>query len=165
MPSVSPIVATRPLLDARDVEVVLDGTAILKGASLQVREGEVHVLIGPNGAGKTTFANVVTGHVPLAAGAIELRGDSLGGPVAARVRSGIGRKFQVPRVFPRLSVNANVTVARRAPAHRAGPSPARGALAVSALTVDRGRLSAVRGVAFDVPAGGSLGVLGTERAG
>jgi branched-chain amino acid transport system ATP-binding protein len=298
MASVSPIAATRPLLDARDVEVVLDGTAILKGASLQVREGEVHVLIGPNGAGKTTFANVVTGHVPLVAGSIELRGDALGGPVAARVRSGIGRKFQVPRVFPRLSVTANVAVAQRArrmageptgglglevraggaalaeglshgerqrleldmvltqrpalavldeptagmtrderaqlaelirgaagretflivehdmdfvartadtvsfmqdgcvvasgsyeeissdravraaylgavhegttrrtAAHRAGPSPARGALAVSGLTVDRGRLSAVRDVAFDIPAGGSLGVLGRNGAG
>ncbi|MEA2246129.1 MAG: urea transport system ATP-binding protein, partial [Solirubrobacteraceae bacterium] len=109
-----PLAGTRPLLDARDVEVILDGTQILKGASLQVREGEVHVLIGPNGAGKTTFANAVTGHAPLAAGSIELRGRTLDGAVFDRIRSGIGRKFQVPRVFSRLSVDANVTVARRA---------------------------------------------------
>ncbi|MDX6724064.1 MAG: branched-chain amino acid transport system ATP-binding protein livF [Solirubrobacteraceae bacterium] len=109
-----PPAGTRPLLDAREVEVDLDGTKILKGASLQVREGEVHVLIGPNGARKTTFANAVTGHAPLAGGTIELRGKALDGAVFERIRSGIGRKFQVPRVFSRLSVDANLTVARRA---------------------------------------------------
>jgi branched-chain amino acid transport system ATP-binding protein len=109
-----PDAGTRPLLDARDVEVSLDGTSILKGASLQVREGEVHVLIGPNGAGKTTFANVVTGHVPLESGSIELRGRPLDGVVFNRIRSGIGRKFQVPRVFSRLNVDGNLAVAKRA---------------------------------------------------
>ena len=43
----------RFLLEVRDVEVELDRTIIIRGASLSVREGEVHVLIGPKGAGKT----------------------------------------------------------------------------------------------------------------
>jgi branched-chain amino acid transport system ATP-binding protein len=108
------------LLDARDVEVVLDGTTILRGASLSVRPGEVHVLIGPNGAGKTTFANAVTGHVPITGGVVDLHGAALRGSVFARTRRGVGRKFQVPRVFPRLTPSRNVAVAVRAPHMAAG---------------------------------------------
>jgi branched-chain amino acid transport system ATP-binding protein len=122
------------LLDARDVEVTLDGTTILRGASLAVRRGEVHVLIGPNGAGKTTFANAVTGHVPIAGGTVELRGTPLRGPVVARTRRGVGRKFQVPRVFPRLTAKRNLAVARRAP-HVAPDAASEHAVAV----LDRGR--------------------------
>jgi branched-chain amino acid transport system ATP-binding protein len=114
------------LLDARDIEVVLDGTQILFGASLAVRAGEVHVLIGPNGAGKTTLANVVTGHVPMTAGAIELRGAALRGSVASRVHAGIGRKFQVPRVFARLDTRQHMMVAHRAPGARRAPAGAEG---------------------------------------
>jgi branched-chain amino acid transport system ATP-binding protein len=104
------------LLETRDVEVDLDGTQILRGASLSVREGEVHVLIGPNGAGKTTFANAITGHVPVRAGSITLAGRSLSGGVYRRVRAGIGRKFQVPRVFLRLTSGENVEIALSGPA-------------------------------------------------
>jgi ABC-type branched-subunit amino acid transport system ATPase component len=104
------------LLETRDVEVELDGTQILRGASLSVREGEVHVLIGPNGAGKTTFANAITGHVPLRAGSITLARRSLSGAVYRRVRAGIGRKFQVPRVFLRLTSGENLEIALAGPA-------------------------------------------------
>ena len=104
------------LLETRDVEVELDGTQILRGASLSVREGEVHVLIGPNGAGKTTFANAITGHVPVRAGSITLSGRPLSGGVFRRVRAGIGRKFQVPRVFLRLTGGENIEIALAGPA-------------------------------------------------
>ncbi len=99
------------ILNATGVEVVLGGAQILRGVDLTVRRGEVHVLIGPNGAGKTTFANAVTGHVPISAGSITLRGQELRGSVPKRARQGIGRKFQVPRVFERLTVGENLIIA------------------------------------------------------
>jgi ABC-type uncharacterized transport system ATPase subunit len=101
----------KPLLVASDIVVELHGTKILRGASLAVREGEIHVLIGPNGAGKTTLANVMTGHVRPVSGTVELRGQVLSGPPWRRTQLGVGRKFQVPRVFPRLTVAQNLLVA------------------------------------------------------
>jgi ABC-type branched-subunit amino acid transport system ATPase component len=109
----------------RDVDVVLGETQIVRSASLEVLHGEIHLLIGPNGAGKTTFANVITGHVPLTAGVIHLDGRPLTGAVHRRIRRGIGRKFQVPRVFERLDVHANLTVARRAARDTASSSATR----------------------------------------
>ena len=99
------------ILEAKGVEVTIDGTEILRGVDLNVRKGEVHVVIGPNGAGKTTFANAITGHVPIIGGEIFLHGCQLEGSVVRRARSGIGRKFQVPRVFQRLTVGENLRLA------------------------------------------------------
>ena len=74
---------TDVILDARGVEVTIDGTAILHGVDLSVRRGEIHVLIGPNGAGKTTFANAITGHVAVTGGDIALDGVPLAGSVSS----------------------------------------------------------------------------------
>ena len=110
------------VLRATGVEVTLGETTILPGTSLAVRRGEVHLLIGPNGAGKTTFANAVTGHVPVTGGTLELGGEPLTGSIHQRTLRGVGRKFQVPRVFARLSAAQNVMVAERRTG--AGASPA-----------------------------------------
>ena len=99
------------LLRVTDIYVNFNEAKILKGASLTVEEGEVHVLIGPNGAGKTTLANVLTGHVRPISGRVELRGQPLTGVAWRRARRGVGRKFQVPRVFARLSAQENLDVA------------------------------------------------------
>lgn len=100
-----------PLLAVRDVCVDFNKAKILEGASLTVEEGEIHVLIGPNGAGKTTLANVLTGHVRPTSGHVELRGEPLTGVSWRRARRGIGRKFQVPRVFARLTAQQNLAIA------------------------------------------------------
>ena len=100
-----------PLLEARDVQVELDGTRILRGASLTVRRGEVHVLIGPNGAGKTTLINVVSGLVPLTSGRIVVDGVEVAGrPSHAVAALGVARTFQNIRLFADLSVLENVMV-------------------------------------------------------
>jgi ABC-type uncharacterized transport system ATPase subunit len=100
-----------PVLVATDIVVDFDEAKILKGASLTVEEGEIHVVIGPNGAGKTTLANVLTGHIRPTSGRVELRGEPLTGVAWRRARRGVGRKFQVPRVFTRLSARENLAVA------------------------------------------------------
>ncbi len=93
------------------VSVAFGPTVVLEDVSLDLRAGEVHVLIGPNGAGKTTLANVISGHVVARAGSVTLDGRPLTGPPHERARRGLGRKFQIPRVFPRLTVREQLELA------------------------------------------------------
>ena len=66
-------------------------------------------VIGPNGAGKTSLFNVVTGNLPLSSGEIELDGKSIENrPVHCAAANGIGRKMQIPSIFPNLSVRENL---------------------------------------------------------
>ena len=99
------------LLSCREVDVSFGELAVLRAASLAVYRGESHFLIGPNGAGKTTLANVITGHVAASGGSIEFCGKRLQGAPWRRARRGIARKFQVPRVFPRLDAAQNLELA------------------------------------------------------
>jgi urea transport system ATP-binding protein len=93
------------------VSVAFGDTAVLHDVSLELQPGEVHVLIGPNGAGKTTLANVISGHVSAQAGTVTLDDAPLTGPPHVRARRGLGRKFQIPRVFPRLSAREQLQLA------------------------------------------------------
>jgi neutral amino acid transport system ATP-binding protein len=75
----------------------------------------VNALIGPNGSGKTTFFNCVTGMIKPDAGRASYRGrDITGSSPHTIARAGIGRSFQLCRIFPRLTVLDNVLVAVRA---------------------------------------------------
>src|SRR5439155_16878179 len=70
-----------------------------------------HGIIGPNGAGKTTLFNVINGFLGADAGGIAFEGTELVGRKPHVVcRLGIGRTFQVARVFPRMTVLENVIV-------------------------------------------------------
>lgn len=60
-----------PLIDARDVEVRFGDHAVLTGASVSVRAGEVVTLIGPNGAGKTSLVRALLGLVKPARGTVK----------------------------------------------------------------------------------------------
>ena len=51
--------ASEPLLEIDDLHVTVDQQEILRGITLAVGEGEVHVLMGPNGSGKSTLANTL----------------------------------------------------------------------------------------------------------
>jgi ABC-type uncharacterized transport system ATPase subunit len=93
------------------ISVAFGPTVVLDDVALDLRAGEVHVLIGPNGAGKTTLANVITGHVAARSGSVVLNGRPLTGRPSARARRGLGRKFQIPRVFPRLTVREQLELA------------------------------------------------------
>jgi len=111
-----PLRAPRPRRDGgtltcADISVAFGPTVVLDDVGLDLRAGEVHVLIGPNGAGKTTLANVITGHVAARAGSVVLNGRPLSGRPSARARRGLGRKFQIPRVFPRLTVREQLELA------------------------------------------------------
>jgi ABC-type branched-subunit amino acid transport system ATPase component len=75
-------------------------------------EGAINGLIGPNGSGKTTLFNVISGYEAADAGRVTLRGKDITNASPDRVfRLGVGRTFQVTRIFPRLTVNENLHVA------------------------------------------------------
>ena len=80
--------------------------------SFDVEAGEILGLIGPNGSGKSTTFNCAAGLYSPTAGSIRFEGEEIGGLPANRVcHKGIGRTFQIPRPFKRLSVRENVTLA------------------------------------------------------
>jgi ABC-type uncharacterized transport system ATPase subunit len=98
-------------LCCENVTVSFGSTTVLKDVCLELTAGEVHVLVGPNGAGKTTLANVICGHVIAQTGHVTLNGEPLSGPPHKRARRGLGRKFQIPRVFPRLTAREQLELA------------------------------------------------------
>jgi ABC-type branched-subunit amino acid transport system ATPase component len=100
------------LLETVDVSKSFGGIQALNACCVHVEEGEIAGLIGPNGSGKTTLFNVVTGYERADSGAVRMRGKTITGSSPRTVfSSGIGRTFQLTRVFPRLTVFENVHVA------------------------------------------------------
>jgi len=79
--------------------------------SFIVNEGERVAIIGPNGAGKTTTFNLITGHLKPDKGVVEFYGKNITGlPPHKICRAGIGRTFQIVRVFPDFTVFEHVLV-------------------------------------------------------
>ena len=77
---------------------------VARDITLALPRGARHALIGPNGAGKTTLINLITGQMKPDSGRFLLDGaDITASPVAARVRSGLTRTFQINTLFPDLT--------------------------------------------------------------
>jgi branched-chain amino acid transport system ATP-binding protein len=88
------------------------GFTAVDNVSFQVERGEILGLIGPNGSGKSTIFNMIAGSLRPTAGSIRLDGQEIGGLVPNKVCAlGIGRTFQIPRPFRKLTVVENVAVA------------------------------------------------------
>jgi ABC-type branched-subunit amino acid transport system ATPase component len=88
------------------------GIQALNAASIAVEKGTITGLIGPNGSGKTTLFNVITGYERVDSGDICYEGRSIRNWTPDQVFGlGIGRTFQLTRIFPRLTVLENVHVA------------------------------------------------------
>lgn len=82
------------------------------GVNLAIGRGTMTGLIGPNGAGKSTLFDLLAGVLPPSAGRVELMGrDVTALPPDRRFAAGLGRTFQIPRPFARLSVLDNVMAA------------------------------------------------------
>ncbi|SRR5258707_849250 len=100
------------LLEANNVSKAYGGIQALDTCSITVEEGSITGLIGPNGSGKTTLFNVITGYERIDAGSVSFGGASITNWSPNRVfQLGIGRTFQLTRIFPRMTVIENMHVA------------------------------------------------------
>ncbi len=98
-------------LRAEGVTKSFGGVQALADCSLTASAGQITGLIGPNGSGKTTLFNVMTGYERIDAGHVYLGEQQITGARPARVFGfGVGRTFQLTRVFPRLTVLENMLV-------------------------------------------------------
>ncbi len=100
------------MLEVRDLSKSFNGFLAVNRVSFQVDRGEILGLIGPNGSGKSTIFNVISGMYKPTGGSIRFQRVEIGGQPAHQVcRLGIGRTFQIPRPFPKLTILENVTAA------------------------------------------------------
>jgi len=110
------------LLEIRDLTKRFGGVVAVNRCSLALAPGKIYGLIGPNGSGKTTLFNCITGLERRDAGEIFFRGKRIDGLRPHQVAAcGIGRTFQIIRVFPELTALENLLVVTREPfevAHR-----------------------------------------------
>ncbi len=80
--------------------------------SFEVQEGEIVGLIGPNVSGKSTIFNVISGALRPSIGSIKFEGREIGGLAPQKIcHLGLGRTFQIPRPFRKLSIIENVGLA------------------------------------------------------
>ena len=95
-----------------DVSLKIGPVLILDGLTFEISGSGIHCLIGPNGAGKTSALNVLTGKLPYTSGYVSWGGRSLeGSRPFGMSRIGIGRKLQVPSIFPELTIRQNLNIA------------------------------------------------------
>jgi len=99
-------------LDIRQLHKRFGGLHVTRDVSIRLAAGERVALIGPNGAGKTTLINQISGVLPPTSGSIHLGGvDVTQADVAARVRRGLGRTFQITTLAPHLPAQRQVELA------------------------------------------------------
>ena len=102
------------LLRTEGVHKSYGGVQALEACTVQIEEGTVAGLIGPNGSGKTTLFNVITGYAKADSGEVYLSDRKITNSAPDKVfAAGIGRTFQLTRIFPSLTVMENMLVPRR----------------------------------------------------
>jgi len=103
--------STGPLLEVKHARKQFGGLVAVDDLSFDLRSGEILGLIGPNGAGKSTTFSLISGALPLTAGEILFRGESIGSRLPYEIaRRGIGRTFQHVKLIPTMSVLDNVAL-------------------------------------------------------
>ena len=112
-------VATDFILRVQGISKRFGGLQALHNVDMEVKPGEFHAIIGPNGAGKSTFFNTLTGLLKADEGQIWFGGRNVSGMEPHRLTQlGMGRTFQITRVFHGLTVLENVQVALAAHARQ-----------------------------------------------
>jgi ABC-type branched-subunit amino acid transport system ATPase component/ABC-type branched-subunit amino acid transport system permease subunit len=111
VPALAPDV---PLLEVTGLERRFGGLRAVDGATLAVPEGSITGLIGPNGSGKTTLFNLIDNTLRSDAGEIRFAGERMDGLHSwQRAHRGLGRTFQITRLFREMSVLENVVAPQR----------------------------------------------------
>jgi len=99
------------ILEVRGVSKRFGGVTAVNRCSLALEEGKIFSLIGPNGSGKTTLFNLITGVERCDEGQIYFKGERINHLPPHKIAwRGIGRTFQLIRVFPELTTLENLLV-------------------------------------------------------
>lgn len=97
------------ILEIQNLTVKFGGFTAINNLNFSLDKGELRVVIGPNGAGKTTFMDVITGKTKPSEGEVFFKGKNLRPYAEYEIsRMGIGRKFQTPRVYQKLTPRENL---------------------------------------------------------
>ncbi len=99
------------LLELEGVSKRFGQVVVAEEISFQLEQGESLGIVGPNGAGKTSLFGIISGDIRPDRGQIRLGGESLLSlSPSSRTHAGIGRTYQVPRPFEKLTVFENALV-------------------------------------------------------
>ena len=133
-----------PLLAVQGLAKRFGGMVVLDGVSIDVMPGQIHGVIGPNGAGKTTLFNVINGIYTATGGAVVLKGRNVTNRKVSEIAAaGLGRTFQVARVFNEMTLLDNMlvpTIPHRVP-RREAEERALGLLELAGLLELRDRVA------------------------
>lgn len=100
------------ILSLRNVSKSFGSLRAIEEVNFEAKEGEALGIIGPNGAGKSTLFNLITGNLAVDSGTILFDGqDVTRVPAMRRCLGGIGRSFQIPQPFEKLTAYENLLVA------------------------------------------------------
>ena len=111
---VEPNGAARVLLDVKHLQKSFGGVRAVDDLSFNVREGTITALIGPNGSGKTTAFNLIDGLMRPDAGEVSFDGHRIDRLRPwRRAHLGLGRTFQITRLFREMTVLENVVAPLR----------------------------------------------------
>ena len=106
---------TEPLLRVSNLCKSYGALKVTHDVSLTVAPGQIHAIIGPNGAGKTTLIAQLSGQLRPDSGQVIYAGQDITGlDMAARVRRGLARSFQLTTLLPSFSALENVALAVQA---------------------------------------------------
>lgn len=101
-----------PILELDHVVKSFGSLKVTDDVTFSVEPGEALGIIGPNGAGKSTLFNLITGNVRVDAGRVSFDGtDVTRMQPMKRCYAGVGRTFQIPQPFEKLTVFENLVVA------------------------------------------------------
>ncbi|MGZ5909074.1 MAG: ABC transporter ATP-binding protein, partial [Reyranella sp.] len=103
--------SAEPVLDVAGLRAAYGRTPVLRGIDMTIARGEIVSLIGRNGVGKTTTMRCLIGLLRATSGQILFEGQPITDlPADARARLGIGYIPQGRQVFPRMTVEENISV-------------------------------------------------------
>ncbi|HEX7404131.1 MAG TPA: ABC transporter ATP-binding protein [Usitatibacter sp.] len=98
-------------LAVRDLRKSFGGLPAADGVTLEVGEGERHLIIGPNGAGKTTLFNLISGDLRADSGSVRLFGEEVASlRPDQRAQRGMARTYQILTLFPRDTLAHNIVL-------------------------------------------------------
>ena len=150
------------LLEIHGIKKSFGGLVAVNGMDLFIEEGKIYGLIGPNGAGKTTLFNIISGFYKPESGNIFFAGENVTHLSSDQLcHRGLVRTFQIPKMFPEMSVIDNVLIGAlsrtkrvelaRSEAeeviHFLGMGPKRNALAASLRVQELKRLEIAKALA------------------